>query len=308
LVSELAADGLRIRVLGRAAGRAALPDGVEYQVGDLTDPSSLEPALRGVCRVVHLAAALPEARATPDVLFRVNSDGTAALARSAKAAGVRVFILVSSAGVYGGHARTAPSRETDPPRPITAYQRSKLAAEEAVAREFEGSGIHWVVLRPSQVYGPGSRSGARLLLDVVRRRLWVHGPVPATIHPTFVGDLVAAIRLVLGRADQSGEVFNIGGERWLDYRDLIAAIGERLGHTPAQLKAPRWTAGLAVTTSRLWRSLGGTPPQRLERLAGSGVNWSLDTTKARSILGFQPEQLKSGLDATAVWLKQEGLV
>jgi nucleoside-diphosphate-sugar epimerase len=307
LVTQLLADGLPLRVLSRDAARVAFPRAVESVTGDLAAGTSLAGVLAGVERVVHLAG-LSGAAATEAELRHVNVAGTAALARAAREAGIHQFVLVSSAGVYGDPRGQAPSREDDPPAPVTAYQRSKLVAEETLRRELTGSPVQFAVLRPSQVYGPGARSGCGLLLEVARRRVWLHGPVPATVHLAYVADVVAAIRAVLCSDDLSGEVFNVGGERALDYRDLIAAIGRRVGHTPLQLTAPRWTAALAGVAGRAWRAAGAAAPARLERLSGAGINWSVDTAKARAMLGYRPVPLEAGLDTTAAWLRREGLL
>ena len=297
LVNRLAADGERVRVLSRTTP-ATLPEGVECVAGDLAGPGSLEPALAGVCRVVHLAALVPATRSAAADLERVNREGTARLARAAAEAGVRQLVHVSSAGVYGDRAGTAAAKEDDPPQPGTAYQRSKLAAEEALARTLLGSGVRWIILRPTLVYGPGS---AALFRDVARRRLWLHGPAPGIVQPTFVADVVAVVAAALARDDVADRVFNVGGERALDYRELIAAVASRIGRAPIQLTAPGWAERLAAAVGGLWRASGREPPQRVARLAHAAVNWSVDTTRVRSVLGYEPTPLAEGLDRTAAW-------
>lgn len=272
LVSHLATSGREVRVLSRNPRREALPEGVRCTAGDLRDGSSLARALEGIDVVVHAAAALggaPEADLT-----RLNVEGTSALARAARQAGVRRFLHVSSAGVYGDGAGGEPHRETDVPRPGTAYERSKLASEAALAEALEGSGVSWTILRPAGLYGPDRQATAALFGQVARRRLWLHGATRVVVHPTHVEDLVDAAQRALGREDLRGEVLNVGGERALEYSALIAEIGRRVGREPVQLRLPA-----------------------LRR-----ANRAVDTSRARKLLGFAPMPLAAGLDRTAAEL------
>ena len=272
LSRQLVSDGLSVRVLSRAPGCVPLPESIQWCPGDLSDEASLRAALEGIDAVVHAGAALGVA---PD-LERVNAGGTEALARAARAAGVRRFVHVSSAGVYGDGAPQTLHRESDVPAPATPYERSKLAAERALASALEGARTVWTILRPPGLYGADRPATAALFRDVARKRIWLHGPTRVVVHPTHVSDLVAAIRIVLARDDLQGEVFNIGGERALEHSELIALIGARVGRTPLQLRAP------ALRT----------------------VHRAVDISKARRVLGYAPMTLEAGLDQTAAALSE----
>jgi nucleoside-diphosphate-sugar epimerase len=101
-------------------------------VGDVRDlaPERLE----GIDAVVALAAISndPMGKQFEAPTYAINQDATVRLARAAEQAGVRSFVFASSCSVYGvadGPAR----REGDPVAPMTAYARSKIASEEALA-------------------------------------------------------------------------------------------------------------------------------------------------------------------------------
>ena len=172
-------------------------------------------------------------------------------------------------------------------------------------RELADSAVRWTILRPSGIYGPGRAATVALFESVARRRVWLHGPARVVVHPTYVTDLVAAIQLVLERTDLAGEVFNVAGERALPFSELIAEIGERMGRAPMQLGAPQWVARLGGAASRVWQGTGHRPPAVLARLTRSVVDRSVDTAKARSVLGFTPVPLATGLDETARALRSE---
>lgn len=307
LVHQFVADGRPVRVLSRTPGRIVLPDSVSWVQGDLTDPASLHAALRDIDTVIHAGAVLREGSTPNTALERVNTGGTEAVARVARDMGVRRFVHISSAGVYGGGYTASPHRESDTPHPVTPYERSKLSAEQALAMALEGSKVNWTVLRPQGLYGPDRPATAAFFRLVAHKRLWLHGPARVVVHPTHIADLAAAVRIVLDRDDLQQEVINIGGARWLEYYELISLTGARVGHVPYQFRAPRWTGHIATLTSRLW-SAAGKPPALLERLSRNWINRAVSIDKARRLLGFEPLTLESGLDQTVAELRLGALL
>ncbi len=303
LARGLIADGQEVRVLSRTPRRATLPDAVSWARGDLNDPESLRSALVGVDTVVHAGALLGDGSAPDPALERVNVGGTDAIARAARDVGIRRFVHVSSAGVYGNGDAELPHRETDPPAPSTPYERSKLSAEQSLAAALEGSPVRWTILRPQGLYGPDRPATDAFFRLIANKRLWLHGPANVIVHPTHIDDLAAAVRLVVGRRDLHGEVINIGGERWLEYRELILLIGARMGHAPVQISAPRWTAQACALVAVCWNAFATVPP-RLEGLSRVRINRAVDIEKARRLIGFRPVTLERGLDRTAEELRR----
>jgi len=259
--------------LVRAFGRRPLPEGMraaglDERRGDLTDARSLADAVSGATAVFHLAALLGDA-AGDAALHAVNVEGTRALARAARAAGVEIFIHVSSAGVYGDGAGEAPRSESAPLRPGTRYERSKLKAEVALRDELTDSKVAWAMLRPGGIYGADRPERLAFVRTVRRRHVWLHGPTRVLLHPTHVDDVIAALLRARTRAAEvGGTVFNIAGERPVDFRDWVDAIAARLGRRPLHIRLPRIRV----------------------------INRSLDTTLARQRLGWEPISMARGLD------------
>ena len=307
LARQFVTDDRRVRVLSRTPGRIVLPDGVSWALGNLTDLASLRSALRDVETVVHAGAVLHDGL-TPDTsLERVNTGGTETLARVARDMGVRQFVHISSAGVYGDGCTPSPHRESDIPVPGTPYERSKLSAEQTLITTLEGSQVNWTILRPQGLYGPDRPATAAFFRMVARKRLWLHGPAHVVVHPTHITDLTAAVRLVLDRNDLQHQVINIGGARWLEYSELISITGAFVGHLPYQLRAPRWTTQLAAVASRVWR-VAGTPSAFVEKLSRTSINRAVSIEKAHRLLGFEPLALESGIDQTATELRRRALL
>src|SRR5690606_21397961 len=131
IVTQLVDQGYRVRALVRdeAKARATLPQSAEFVVGDVRDPATLAPAMKGVTRVISTiggGALRPVPGNGPD---EIDRQGNINLVDAAKAAGVTQFVLVSSSGV--DHAETYPA----------PFMRPILAAKRASEDYLRASGL-----------------------------------------------------------------------------------------------------------------------------------------------------------------------
>ncbi len=149
----LAQQGARPRLMVRRPerGRLLAPLDAEIVHGNLLSPESLDRAVAGVDAVIHLGA-----RATFERVSRLRPtivDGSAALMRAARRAGVRRFVFASSLLVYGG--QRAPIDASTPVDPRIGYGQAKVEAERELARE-AGDEVALACLRLPHVYGARS--------------------------------------------------------------------------------------------------------------------------------------------------------
>jgi UDP-glucose 4-epimerase len=153
LAEALTKEGRPVRVLDE---RGSLFSGPGRYVGSILSPTAVEVAMAEVDTVVHLADLnnLGSCAEDPVKAVEVNVGGTAALVKAAAQAGVKRFILASSASVYG--ELPAPHREIDTPEPASVYGASKLSAE-MVMRCVAPPSLDTIALRLFNVYGPGSK-------------------------------------------------------------------------------------------------------------------------------------------------------
>jgi UDP-glucose 4-epimerase len=223
-------------------------DGVQWHLADLGEAASeqvLPRFLDGVDAVVHLAWALQPGR-QPDVLHRVNVEGTRRVARAAGAAGVAQFVHLSSLGAYAPGARERRVTEDWPTTGIPSSQYSRDKAEaERVVREVLGrhGDTTLTVVRPTLVLQPEAASeigryflgpllygAVRVLPGPVARVLPL--PLPqlsvAFVHADDVADALA--RMLDRRA---GGPFNVTAEPLMDADALARALGTRRIPVPA---------------------------------------------------------------------------
>jgi dTDP-4-dehydrorhamnose reductase len=194
-----------------AALREAFPeaDARTREELDVTQPISLEPDL-----VLHAAAwtDVDGAEADPAGAGAVNVAGT----RNVAALGAPV-VYFSSDYVFDGTKRE-PYVESDEPRPLSAYGRSKLAGELEV---HEG----WIV-RSSWLFGWTGKNFVRTMLELGRERDEVSVVVDQVGCPTYVGHLAEATRELLSLP---GGVWHVAAEGECTWAELARAIFEEAG-------------------------------------------------------------------------------
>jgi dihydroflavonol-4-reductase len=289
LVRQLCARGERVRVLLRPwSPRQALAGlQVEEYTGDLTDPGSLDQAMTGITRVYHLAASVRLDPFDEAKLRAVNVAGTAAVARAARAAGVKRLVHVSSVAAVGLGSLSAPSDETHPfdAGNLGPYFRTKHAAEEALLAEV-GRGLDAVIVNPGNVVGPAAVSGGMtpVLRAVASGRMLFYPPGAASFVPV---DDVARGAILAMEKGRKGERYILGGEN-LRQRDLLGRAAEAAGVRP-----PRWPIpkAPALAAGRLGDLLGRGFPKAFYYLNSSVIgllflDFCHSSAKAQRELGW----------------------
>lgn len=303
LLAALAARGDQVRCLLRpGSDRALLPAEVEPVVAaDLTAAGALERLVRGSDAVVHLAGLTRSWSARE--LRRVNRDGSAALCAAAARArpAVGQLIMVSSQAAVGPSCGRRPRREQDPPAPITAYGRSKLAAERVRQRHLR---LPITVLRPPAVYGPGDRdifAYFRLVRAGVRPEL-----VPASrLSMVYVGNLVDALLLLLERPPGAGHrVYHVADRGVVTMSRVARWIAAAYGRPTLRLPVPQAAlavAGLPLAAAgRLLRRDLLLSRDKLREIAQP--SWVFAATRIQHQLGYRPRvTTQDGIRRTAQW-------
>ncbi|MFE9396297.1 aminotransferase class I/II-fold pyridoxal phosphate-dependent enzyme [Streptomyces flavidovirens] len=142
------------------------------------DVRSLSPDVaRGINTAICLAALSNDPAGDIDESWTesINVDATVHFARIAKEAGARAFLFASSCSVYGASDEQS-LREDAEVRPLTAYARSKVAAERAVAAE-SGPGFTTVSLRMGTLFGISPRMRYDLMVNAMTASAVLHKKV-----------------------------------------------------------------------------------------------------------------------------------
>jgi nucleoside-diphosphate-sugar epimerase len=257
LVPRLAAAGFTPRLLVRRAPAAPPPPPAEVREGDLATPATLGAAVDGADAVVHLGAATSGGRMDPAVAYRVNVGGATALIEACRAARCRRIVVMSTQHVHL-------------PRP-GLYGRTKRIAD----RVFEHSGLEVTILRPSLVYGPGSRGVFVKLAGLVRKLpvIPVIGPGTWHLRPLYLDDLVRIVVETLERPELAGRTYDAGGPDYVTYDEFLMAICAALGRRCRRVHLP---IGVSFVLARILERVLANPPLTVENVYGSTLEAPCD--------------------------------
>ncbi len=261
-----------------------------YQQGDILDREAVDALVEQADVVIHLAFIIMGSR---DESARVNLEGTRNVFEATVAAErPRRLVYTSSVAAYGYHS--------DNPTPLTEdvaargsaehyYSEQKAACEELLADITKDSSLEVYVLRPCVVAGPS----ATALADAMP---WnqLPGPVRAVVKAVPVlkpvvpdpgyplqlvhhDDVATAIALAATTPAPPG-AYNLAGDGVVTVADVARALGGRPVRVPA----------VAATAASAAISRVPGVPSMLEWLHTARTSMVMDTTKAKTQLGWRP--------------------
>lgn len=246
------------------------------------------PDLSSYDLVYHLAGILG-GYAKKEDYFRTHVEGTRNLVK--KLSGQKLIFL-SSAGVLGP---VVGADESSSYNPTNIYEQTKAQAE-MIVRSYPNHAI----LRPEFVYGPGDRHVLKLFRAIKNRRFYIIGDGKSLLHPTYVQDVIQALNAA---KDHKG-IFNIAGEKAISVNDFSRLVAGLLDAKNSK-KVPKW---LAKAYLNITESLRMKSALTRSRYAFFTQSRSVDSGKAKKMLGYRPIALKDGLNETIRWYQDENLI
>lgn len=220
--------------------------------------------------ICHLAAQRSATRSREDATHdaQINIVGSVNALSAAAIKGVKKFLFVSTAAVYG-NTRVVPTPEDSEFQLNSPYAVSKYAAEQYVSYFQSSFNLPTVIVRMSNVYGPrqdaSSEGGvvAKFALAIVNNKsLTIEGRGEQTRDFLYVAD--AAQGLMAALLEGRG-IYNLGTSQEVSIRELAIKLGEVAGvvpqvnYSPARLDDIPRSALSAVRANRELRWQAETP-------------------------------------------------
>jgi CDP-glucose 4,6-dehydratase len=254
--------------------------------GDVTDQPLMERILNeyDVEAIYHLAAMsiVQYGNELPREAYRTNVLGTVSLLEAARNVKPGARIAIASSDKAYGEADHLPYTEDTPLRGRNPYDCSKTC-QDLIAQSYQlTQGLNVAISRCGNIYGGGDLNWNRLIPNTIRRLIRgdapvVYGTGDETRDLFYVEDVVAAYLTLIERNASGPYNFSTGEE--LTVRSVIETIC-RLMDKPVHY-------------------------QTLNQMRGQIPNQVLDSTRARTELGWQPlYSLEDGLRLTIEWYRE----
>jgi len=271
---QLGADLCALLGARAAAGPVTSWRGLTRAELDVTDAAAIRSVLGQEARLASLAPGglvvinaaawtdVDGAESQEDAAYLVNATAPGRLAAACAAHGARL-IHISTDYVFGGTA-DKPYEIVDPTGPASAYGRTKLAGEEAVA----ALAADVYIVRTSWVYGASGGNFVKTIARLARERDSLSVVADQTGSPTWSADLARALLELAAAQPKPGIYHCVGGgsTTWFGFAQAIVA---ELGLDPAMVRptttenfprpAPR--PAYSVLSTRSWTDAGLRAPR-----------------------------------------------
>ncbi len=301
LVERLLSQGKKVKVLARSK-KTDLPEGVIVHKGDITKPETLEGFVGSNDTFFHLASVI-DTKLSDRTFYEVNVLGTTNALKACRGKEVKRFVYVSSVSVFG-YPEIIPADERCPKKPISKYGKSKMLAEEVIARQWRI--IKSSILRPGMMYGPGFEEGYLPVLKALGKgKMPILGNGENHIPLVHVSDVVDALLLVADHEDAEREDFNLAGPGYPTQRELFKIACSALGVKEPTRSVPLWLAKtvLPILSASSKYSFSSHNLDQLTK------DRAFDSTKIKKKLEFQPKtSLSQGIKEMVEYYRERGLI
>jgi dihydroflavonol-4-reductase len=307
----LAAEGAELRLLARKNSNPANLEGLsgEIHTGDLGEPESLASALTGCDAVVHVAADYRLWVPDPRTMYRVNVEGTRALLRLAREAGVPRVVYTSSVATMRFRADGGVVDEDSPVSledMVGHYKRSKfLAEQEAVAAAQAGQQV--IILNPTTPVGPNDvkpTPTGRIFVDFLKGRFPAY--MDTGLNLVDVEEVARAHVAALTHG-RPGQRYILGGEN-LTLKGILDRLAAITGVPAPRVRIP-FAAAWTYAFFEEWitgRFRGREPRATREEVRMGRKKMFASSARAERELGFRVLPVEPAMRAAVGWFRAHG--
>jgi nucleoside-diphosphate-sugar epimerase len=278
--------------------------------GDVTAPGPWQEHAAGSDVAVHTAALVSNAHDLA-ASWKVNVLGTRMALDAAAAGGVGRFVHISSVRAFSDLGFPDGVDERHPVMPDgNPYVDTKIASEQVVLQAHAAGEVACTIVRPGDVYGPGSRPWTLLPLEIIKANQFVLPAMGRGIFsPVYVDDLIDGLVLAGEHRDAGGHVFTLAGTGAVTCREFFAHYFRMLGKRGPICLPTRVAVPLAASAGSLARIRGRQTEVNATSMRYLARPGTYSTAKARRMLGYRPRlPLDEGMRRTEAWLRERALV
>lgn len=277
--------------------------------GDITQTSTWEKHAEGCELFIHTAAVVSLA-ADWSAYQEVSINGTRKALEVAIKSGTKRFVHFSSIAAMGHDYPQA----ADEVAPVVVgkdyrYGVTKGASEHVVLAAHAAGEMQCTIIRPGDVYGPGSRAWLLEPLKMARLGQFV---LPdrgrGRFTPVYIEDLLDGVMLAAGLPEAIGQIFILAGERSVSCKEFFQYHWKWAGKTKKIPSLPLKAALVLTQTlsiiNKLMKKPSEATPDTMLMFSRQG---SFSIAKAQGRLGYHPKvSLAEGMQLSENWLREIG--
>jgi dihydroflavonol-4-reductase len=310
LTRELISRDFSVRVYIQPGTSSTTLEGlpVEKLTGDLlADDGILSEAVSG-CEGVFHCAAITDLWAAPDLVWKVNMEGTRRVLEACVSGKVKRLVYVGSASSFQFGTRENPGDETRSFAPVykgVAYMESKHQAMNLVQEYVSDKGLDAVIVAPTFMIGPYDfrPSSGELIKQYIKRGLGFASPGGRNF--AHVRDVAKAMVSALEGAEKGG-CYILGGEN-LTYLEFFSKVAKIAGVKPPRLVIPRPLVLFGGSLGRVYELISGKPALfnlQMARFSCLGTYYS--SARAIKELGMPQTRIENAIEESIQSLKEYG--
>ncbi|HEY5812046.1 MAG TPA: NAD-dependent epimerase/dehydratase family protein [Terrimicrobiaceae bacterium] len=277
LVKGLVDRGFKVRVLDNSDRFRSRLEGydVEIRIGDITKPETLAGCFDEVDTVYHLAAVLIVYDAS--LFKKINVGGTRNIIAASIKAGVKHFILVSSASVTYAHT--------------TPYSLSKQETERMIKAQ---TAMKWTIVRPTLAYNENGGEEFNMFLAYLKKYPIVPfiGAGTSLKRPVHCDDLMKGFLAIPGNAKTYGKTYAFSGGEAIAIRKMAKLMLKHVRQEKPFVTIPIPICRVIAFFAEKFQK---KPLLTWNAIAGAMQDANLDNTEARQDLGYEPISFHEGL-------------
>ena len=277
--------------------------------GDVSRPDEWQSALDGCDLVIHTAAIVTN-NVSREEAWRVNVLGTRRVLDAAIQAGARRFVHISSLAAMRFNIEDQ-ADESAPVMPTgNPYVDTKIASEHVVLSAHAKGEMNCTIIRPADIYGPGSRPWTIIPVQMIQKGLFLlpaHGK--GVFRAVYIDDLVNGIMLAAEKDEGVGQIFILGGEKAVTCEAFFGHYYRMLGKGSPRVMSTVSAVAIAEIGRMIFKLLG--KPTELGRGAMEMLSKknTVSNEKAHRLLGWHPQvNLEEGMRRTEVWLRERKII
>ena len=308
VVKRLLQEDVEVNVLVRKSSDLKFLKGLDvtYFYGDITDYATLEPSVKGVEKVFHVAG-LAADWGTYERFEKINFKGTINVAKAAAAARVKRFIQISTVAFHG-FGKTNVVEDDPPAENLIPYAETKWMAEQWLWEYAKVVSMEITAVRPGNVFGINDRTFISKYIDAMLAGKFAevnHGR--SKTCPVYIENLVDIILLVSKEENAVGNAYLATDGLDITWHEFNSLLAEKL---QIKLKNSSIPFGLAMAAAKIYYGIHSLLNLKSEpfltpyRINNGGLDYHFSIQKLKDHFNYSPNiNLDIALTRTVNWYR-----